>query len=531
MIRAVWPLVSAAQMRALDRHTIEDLGVPGEVLMESAGRAVVAAVLARLAPGDSVLVVCGPGNNGGDGLVVARHLHLLGVPVRAALLAERLSGDAGPQLTRARKAGVPIEGKRWRAPASGVIVDALFGTGLARALSGDARASVRRINAARSARPGAVAVIAVDLPSGLSADTGQVLGAAVAADATVTLGLPKLGLAFEPGRGLAGRIAVARIGIADAAPGVRLDASLWTRAGAASALPARPRDGHKGTFGHALLVAGSEGKTGAAALCAEGAARVGAGLVTLACPAGLNDILEAKVTEAMTAPLPDTGARQFAAAAEDGIVALAATRDAVGLGPGIGRERETSGLVRALAKRLDVPLALDADGVVAFAGEVELLRSRRAPTVLTPHPGEAAAVLGVRPAQINTDRAGAARELAARSGAVVVLKGAGTAVAAPEGELIVNPTGGPALASGGTGDVLLGIVTGLLAQGVPAFRAGALAAYLHGAAGDRIAARRGDTGLLASELLLVLPAVITALRDTPAPAPFERELAAAFPEP
>jgi NAD(P)H-hydrate epimerase len=281
--------------------------------MESAGRAVVQAVLARLAPGDSVLVVCGPGNNGGDGLVVARHLHALGVPVRAALLSDRLSGDAGPQLARARKAGVPLEGKRWRAPASGVIVDALFGTGLARALSGDARACVRRIKAARSARPDAITVIAVDLPSGLSSDTGQVLGAAVAADATVTLGLPKLGLAFEPGRALAGRITVARIGIADSAPGVRLDAVLWTRAGAAAALPARPRDGHKGTFGHALLVAGSEGKTGAAALCAEGAARVGAGLVTLACPAGLNDILEAKVTEAMTAPLPDTGARQFAA--------------------------------------------------------------------------------------------------------------------------------------------------------------------------------------------------------------------------
>ena len=163
---------------------------------------------------------------------------------------------------------------------------------------------------------------------------------------------------------------MARIGIADAAPGVALDARLWTRAGAAAALPARPADGHKGTFGHALLVAGSEGKTGAAALCAEGAARVGAGLVTLACPAGLNDILEAKVTEAMTAPLPDTGARQFAAAAEDGIVALAATRSAVGLGPGIGRARETTGLVRALAKRIEVPLAIDADGVVAFAGEL-----------------------------------------------------------------------------------------------------------------------------------------------------------------
>src|SRR5262249_14718341 len=175
-------------------------------------------------PGDSVCVVCGPGNNGGDGLVAARHLHALGVPVRAALLSERLSGDAAAQLARARATGVAIEGKTWRAPASGGIVAALLGTGLARALAGDARASVRRINAARAARPGAVRVVAVDLPSGLDTDTGQVLGSAVAADATVTFGLPKLGLAFEPGRGLAGRITVARIGLAHAAPAVRLDA-------------------------------------------------------------------------------------------------------------------------------------------------------------------------------------------------------------------------------------------------------------------------------------------------------------------
>ncbi len=516
-------------MRALDRHTIDDLGIPGEVLMESAGRAVVERVLALLEPGDSVCVICGPGNNGGDGLVVARHLHALGVPVRAALLSERLSGDAATQLARARTAGVPLEGARWRAPQCGVLVDALFGTGLTRSLAGDARASVRRINAARSARPDALRVVSVDLPSGLSSDTGQVLGDAVAADWTVTLGLPKLGLVFEPGRTLAGRIRVARIGIADAAPDLALDTSLWTRAGAAAALPLRPAHGHKGTFGHALLVAGSEGKTGAAALCAEGAARIGAGLVTLACPAGLNDILEAKLTEAMTAPLPDTGERAFAAAAEDGIVALAASRDAVGLGPGIGRAAETTGLVRALAKRVDAPLALDADGVVAFAGELDLLRARRAPSVLTPHPGEAARVLGTSAARVNADRAAAARELAARSGAVVLLKGAGTVAAAPDGTVVVNATGGPVLATGGTGDVLLGIVTGLLAQGMAPLPAAALAAHLHGAAADAIAARRGDCGLLAHELLGELPAVMAALRAL-SPSSFERDLAPAFPE-
>jgi NAD(P)H-hydrate epimerase len=516
-------------MRALDRHTIETLGVPGEVLMESAGRAVVAEVLALLRRGDVVTVVCGPGNNGGDGLVIARHLRMQGVPVRAALLSDSLSGDAAAQLDRARAVGVKIDGARWRAPERGVIVDALFGTGLSRNLTGDARTFVRRINTARAAGPDALRVVAVDLASGLSSDTGQVLGTAVEADLTVALGLPKLGHVFEPGRTHSGRIVVARIGIADAAPDVTVDATLWTRAGAAAALPERSAGGHKGSFGHALLVAGSEGKTGAAALCAEGAARVGAGLVTLACPAGLNEILEAKCTEVMTVPLPDTSERAFAAAAEEGIVALAASRDAVGLGPGVGRAAETVGLVHALVKRIEAPLALDADAVVAFAGDLALLRARRAPTVLTPHPGEAAVVLGVKPAAINADRAAAARELATSSGSIVVLKGAGTVIAAPDGEMIVNPTGGPALATGGTGDVLLGVITGLLAQGVSALHAAALGAYLHGAAADRLTARRGDTGLLASELLPALPPTIAALRNLLTD-DFERELAPAFPD-
>jgi len=529
--RASWPLVSAAQMRELDRHTIEDLGVPGELLMESAGRAVAEVVLARLRPGDAVCVVCGPGNNGGDGLVVARQLHALGVPVRAALLSDDLSGDAGSNLERARTAGVPLDGARWRAPAAGVLVDALFGTGLGRPLEGAARSSVRRINGARRDRPEAVSVVSVDVPSGLSADTGQVLGVAVEADATVTLGLPKRGLALEPGRSLAGSVTVARIGIADSAPDLTLDTALWTRAGAAQELPARPRHGHKGTFGHALLVAGSEGKTGAAALCAEGAARVGAGLVTLACPAGLNDVLEVKCTEVMTAPLPETPARSFAPGARDGVLALARERDAVGLGPGVGRDADTAGLVRELALAIRKPLALDADGVTAFAGEPERLRARRAATVLTPHPGEAATLLGVKPAEINGDRVGAALEIARRSGAVALLKGAATVCADPDGRALVTPTGGPLLATGGTGDVLLGLVVGLLAQGLEPLRAAALTAWVHGAAADRLAARRGDAGVLAHELLAAVPETLAALRATPAPAGLERSLAARFPEP
>jgi NAD(P)H-hydrate epimerase len=518
----VWPLMGAAAMRALDRHTIETLGVPGEVLMESAGRAVVEAVLA-LRPRE-VLVLCGAGQNGGDGLVAARHLHALGVPVRAALFGEP-AGDAAAQLGRARAFGVPIaEGGALDLPGEGgVIVDALFGTGLARPIEGALAELIRRIAAAGRA------VVAVDLPSGIDADTGQVLGVAVRADVTVTFGLPKPGLALEPGRSHAGRVSVARIGIADTAPGVAPDAELWTSAAAAARLPARPREGHKGSFGHVLVVAGSEGKTGAAALAARGALRGGAGLVTIACPAGLNDILEQKCTEAMTAPVPDTPARGFAGAAEDAILALAAERDVVALGPGIGRAPETAALVRALCKRLERPLVLDADGLFAFAAAPAELRARRAPTVLTPHPGEAARLLGCMNAEIARDRLGAVRRLCAETGCAVLLKGAPTVVARPGAPPLVNPTGGPALASGGTGDVLTGLIAALVAQGLDAAQAAGVGAFLHGLAGDRIAAARGDSGLVAEELADALPEAAQRLRSTATPPP--TRLAPAFPEP
>ncbi|MEZ4218624.1 MAG: NAD(P)H-hydrate dehydratase [Myxococcota bacterium] len=542
-MRAAWPLATASEMRALDAHTIEHLGVPGEILMESAGRAVADVALAEwraLGRGDAeVLVACGRGHNGGDGFVVARHLHLLDVPVRAALLggeraASGLRGDAAAAFARMRAVGVRCEGDRWRAPAAGVVVDALFGTGLSRALDGAAAAAVRRIARARAA---GCRVVAVDLPSGLDADTGAALGACVEADVTVAIGLPKLGLALEPGRARAGRIFVARIGIADAAPGVGPLAFAPTRAAAGALLPPRPATGHKGSFGHVLVAAGSEGKTGAAALAARAAARAGAGLVTVACPAGLGDVMETLCLEAMTAPLADTARRGLAAAAEDALLALARERDVVALGPGIGREADTGDLVRAFAKRCERPLVLDADALFAFGDELERLRERGAPTVLTPHPGEAARLLGVRAADVNAGRVACARELARRSGAVAVLKGAPTVVAAPDGAIAVNPTGGPALASGGTGDVLTGAIAALVAQGADAFAAAVAAVFAHGLAGDRIGRRIGDAGLLAGDLADALPAALAALReaardvasDRPVPGP--PALLVAFPEP
>ena len=531
-----WPLVTAHEMRELDRHTIESLGVPSDTLMENAGRAVAAELLRTLPDGASVSIVCGRGNNAGDGLVVARRLHQQDVDVCVILLGEAasLSGDAATNLERACQVGVPLADHEWRPPTRGVVVDAIFGTGLSRNVEGIETEWIRRINACRAKSHGAVQVLSIDLPSGLCADTGAVLGACIEADVTITLALPKLGLTLEPGRSAAGRILVANIGIEGPPPDRSPRAELWTRAHAGSRLPARPSAGHKGSFGHALIVAGSEGKTGAAALAAEGAARAGVGLVTIACPAGLNDILEIKCTEAMTAPVADTPERAFAASAAESILALAATRDALGLGPGIGSREETQALVVSLAKRLEVPLAVDADGLVPFAREPDWLRERQAPTVLTPHPGEAARLLGVGVGEINCDRPAAARELAARFGSVVALKGAATVIAAPDGRIAINPTGSPVLATGGTGDVLLGMVTGLLAQGLDAFEAAALAVFVHGAAADRLARRAGSVGHLAGEIAAEVPAATAELRADSATAvcrDFRVGFAVSFPEP
>lgn len=523
MSDGAWSLVGAARMQALDRYTIDELGIPGEILMENAGRAVLEAVLARHrraleSRSAEVLVLCGPGNNGGDGLVVARHLMQLGLPVRVGLLgaAGALAGDAAANLARARAVGVEIEGPDVGFPDRGVIVDAIFGTGLSRDVEGRAADLIERVVQARAQR--ALDVIAIDLPSGIDADTGQVLGRAITADCTITLGCPKIGLALEPGRSLAGRIHVARIGIAERLPDEvdtegRLAAQLWQDEVVASQLPRRPRGGHKGSFGHVLVVAGSEGKTGAAALCATAAGRAGAGLVTIACPRSLNDILETKCTEAMTAPVDETAARGLSEAALSRIVELAGERDAVALGPGIGTAADATALVHGLAEKIGVPLVLDADALNALARNVSALRARPAATVLTPHPGEAARLLGTTPSEINRDRVNAARELAALSGAVVALKGAASVCAEPGGQVVVNPTGGPNLASGGSGDVLTGIVAALLAQGLPPFAAAATAVYLHGRAGDRLALRHGLAGTLAHELADELPAAAADIRE------------------
>jgi NAD(P)H-hydrate epimerase len=510
-------VTTAAEMRALDQWTIAH-GTPGHVLMERAG-AGAARVLRERFPGvrGRVVVICGRGNNGGDGFVVARHLKRARFAVETWLLGrpEAVRGDAARMLAAWRRAGGRVESLtdagrlptlRTRLARAALVVDALLGTGLDAPVEGLTAAVIEAINAARAP------VLAVDLPSGLSADTGRPLGTAVRAAATATFGFAKVGLCIHPGVEHAGALTVVDIGIPPAAvAAVGPQTTLLEPHEVGRLLPRRRRDAHKGNFGHVLVIAGSRGKTGAALLATEGAARSGAGLTTLAAAATLQPVLEGHVREAMTAALPD--AADGIAVLGDGSVVdgLLAGRAAVVCGPGLGLAEGTRALVAHVVRRCAAPLVLDADGLNAVAG-TELLAARAGPTVVTPHPGEMARLVGTDTAAVQADRLGTARRLAAATGAVVVLKGARTVIASPDGTAAICPAGNPGMASGGTGDVLAGIVGGLLAQGLAPADAAALAVFAHGLAGDQVAARRGEVGLLARDLLAELPAALAHLQ-------------------
>ena len=509
-------------MRALDRWTIEH-GTPGHVLMERAGAGAARVLRERLRrPRGPVVVVCGRGNNGGDGFVVARHLRRARVPVEVWLAArpEEVRGDAARMLAAWRRARGAVRGLATPADVEALarglrraaaVVDALFGTGLNAPVAGVPAAAIEAINACGAP------VLAVDIASGLSADTGAPLGAAVRATVTATFGYPKVGQLMYPGVEHTGLLAVVDIGIArDALAAVAPGTLLLESEEVGALLPPRPRDAHKGDFGHVLVIAGSRGKTGAALLAAQAAARSGAGLTTLAVPATLQAVLEAQVREAMTAALADTG--DGAAALADGTAAsaLIAERGAVVCGPGLGQASGTRELIRHVVRQCTAPLVLDADGLNAVAG-TRVLRDRPGPTVITPHPGEMARLSGGDTARVQADRLGAARAFARAERVVVVLKGARTVIASPVGATAICPTGNPGMASGGTGDVLAGVIGALLAQGLAAYDAAALGVFAHGAAGDAVAARQGEVGLLASDLLTELPATLERLQAAARP--------------
>ena len=503
-------IVTAQQMRELDRKAIEERGIPSLTLMENAGRAAAGAAV-RLTQGSDhrpIVIICGRGNNGGDGLVAARHLAQLGRRVQVFLAAARqeLTGDPAANLHRLEEAGIVVTEVSDLEPVvraccgASLVLDALLGTGLSGKVRGLPGKLIEALNDC-GAR-----VLAVDVPSGLDADSGEPLGLAVRAAETVTMGLPKIGLFLYPGMDYAGRVTVADIGfpadLVEQSPSVAdlIDPS-WVR----MILPRRPPSAHKGTFGRVLIIAGSVGMTGAACLCAQGALRVGAGLVTVGCPASVNDILEVKLTEAMTFPLPETYTRTLDTRALALILELAQEASVVAIGPGVSREPETAVLVRRLTARVEKPLVIDADGISALADAAMILEGDHAPAVLTPHPGEMARLMGVPTEKIQARRTQFAEAAAKRFKSTMVLKGACSVIAEPGRSLVINPTGNPGMATGGMGDVLTGMVAGLIAQGLLPFEAAAAAAYLHGLAGDIAAERLGEASMLAGDLVDALP--------------------------
>jgi ADP-dependent NAD(P)H-hydrate dehydratase / NAD(P)H-hydrate epimerase len=507
------PLLTRAAVRRIDADAVERLGVPSLVLMENAGRGAAEALLARFADRlHRVVIVGGPGQNGGDGWVVARHLRNRGHDPVAVLVGDpaRLKGDAALNWTVLEPMAVErhvvtadaMDALDVALDGASLVVDALFGTGLDRPIEGPFAEVVRRVNDAR------VPTVALDLPSGIDADTGQVLGVAVRAVLTPTFAAHKRGLHQYPGVDHAGEVVPVSIGVP--AP-IGASACLFEPEDVGATVGPRSGDAHKGSAGHVLVVAGSPGRTGAALLAGLGAARGGAGLATLAARGEARQALDQKVVELMTASLPDE-----AEGAVDRALELAGGMGAAVVGPGLGTDATARRLALALAQRLPIPAVLDADALTALAdGGLDALPGAAGPRVLTPHPGEASRLLGRSTGDVQADRYGAALELAQRSGQVVVLKGARTVVAQPGGALWVCRRGTPALASGGTGDVLSGVVAAQLATLAPG-AAAAVAVCLHAMAGELAA--RSDRGLLAREVADAVPRALEACRATAAQA-------------
>jgi len=518
-------ILTAIQMRAVDRRTVGSFGIPDLVLMENAGLRM-ADVLFAVIPDLSrrrVLVLCGRGNNGGDGFVVARHLAMRGVAVRALLFARRrqVEGAAAVNLEAARRRGIPIDEvtgpvawrrARRRLAETDLVVDALLGTGLSRPVEG----LLARVMA--EVQRSGVEVAAVDIPSGLQGGTGAVPGPTLRASHTVTFCRPKWPHALPPASERCGRVHVVDIGIPSAAVAAEHPTLEWPEPFALAAdLPDRPRGAHKGDFGHVLVIAGARGKGGAARMTMLAALRAGAGLVTAAVPRSLQGRLVSGAMEAMTEGLEETADGSLALAALPRLLRLIEGKNVVALGPGLTRHPETERLVRDLVRRIRIPLVLDADGLNAFEGDIDGLPGRR-PLILTPHPGEMARLAGISTRAVQGDRPGAAGGLARRLGCHVVLKGQRTIVARPDGRMSVNPTGNPGMATGGSGDILSGILAGLLAQGLEAGKATRLGVYLHGLAGDLAAARVGEMPLLARDIIEDFPRALRQLRATAAPA-------------
>jgi hydroxyethylthiazole kinase-like uncharacterized protein yjeF len=517
-------VLTAEQTRQLDKQCA-DLGLPTKVLMENAGRAVAAEVARTLGAVDkqAVLILIGPGNNGGDGLVAARYLHDRGAKVSLYLCHQRPPDDGNMILVRERgiteiDAAQDEDLKRLNEILSSatVVIDALFGTGRSRPLTGIFSRVLDRIMSTKADKP-QLRIVAVDLPSGLDADTGAVDPSCLYADNTVTLAFLKVGLFNFPGAARAGRISVVDIGIPEhLAAGIETE--LITERWARAALPKRPPDANKGSFGRVLVVAGSINYIGAAYLACSGATRAGAGLVTLATARSLLPILAAKLTEVTYLPLPESDNGTIAADAAEIIGPQFERYNVLLLGCGIGQSPSVTELVSTiiLSRQCALPsLIIDADALNILAQIPHWWQRLSGDAILTPHPGEMARLTGLSVAEVQSDRVNIARRVAREWQKTIVLKGAYSVIASAKGEIKISPVAHPGLASAGTGDVLAGTIAGLVAQGLSFFDAAALGVYLHGRAGEAAGDRLGDTGMIAGDLLPELPLIIKKIKERP----------------
>jgi len=512
-------LVTPERMKRFDEYAMKELGIPSSVLMENAGRTTYRLAKERYLKGrDRIVVFCGRGMNGGDGFVFARYAKKDGLPVKCLLLCKKadLKGDAeimmrvfermeGEIVEEAHKRRDLVEEELRKAD---IVVDAIFGTGLSKEVEGGEREVIEMMNACGKT------ILSIDIPSGLDGKKGRPLGVAVRATHTYTYGLPKVGQMLMPGAEYVGRLTVVDISIpASAEERIGVDGHLIDGDLIRGFLKRRRADAHKGSFGHVAVIAGSKGLTGAAHMASLSALKIGAGLVTLLIPKSLNAIMEVKLTEVMTHPIEDEGKGYFPLRSFDEIKEFVADKDVIILGPGLSREKEVGDLVRKIYVEMEGPFVIDADGINAFEGHFELLKSFRRQAVFTPHPGELSRLISMPARQINEERIDVGRSFVKDTGLILVLKGARTIVFDRDGTFFINPTGNPALAKGGSGDVLTGFIGGLVSQGYSLLESSIFSVYVHGLLADMWVEEHSEMDLLATDLLGYLGKALREIRD------------------
>lgn len=503
-------------MSRMDKNTIEEYGIPGAVLMENAGRGATRILLSKFGnlKEKKIGIVAGSGNNGGDGFVIARYLAEHGYTAKVFLLGsvKKVKGDAALNLGLLSEINVPIteitDQESFIEQQSSMLkcdlwVDAVFGTGLNSDITGFFKTVIKLIN--RTKKP----VLSIDIPSGLHPDTGLPQGICIKANVTATFGYAKTGLVTFPGIDYCGSVEVVDIGIPKHIEAREmLSTQLLTPEIISACYRPRHSNEHKGTTGHLLIFAGSTGKTGAAALTSQAAVRTGAGLVTLCTPESVNPILETLLPEVMTIPLPESKTAELSKSISDIAIEASETKNCIAAGPGLGTMQQTIELIYTISTQTDKPIVFDADALSIIAKETSILKKIKGPAILTPHPKEMARLTSLSVTEIQKNRVKTAADFVKQHQVYLILKGARTVIAHPDGQIFVNPTGNPSMASGGMGDVLTGMIAGFLTQGYPVADAAHMGVYLHGAAADILASEKGPVGITASDIVNVIPRLI-----------------------